>query len=180
MKKKLILDEKAIERALSRIAHEILEKNKGAEGLVLLGIPTRGYHVASRLARIIDSIEKGKTPYGAIDATLYRDDIGMKEAKPLQKTDIPIPIDGRVVVMVDDVLFTGRTIRAAMNTLMDFGRPNCIQLAVLIDRGHRELPIRPDYVGKNVPTSLKEEIKVHLAEADGVNEVVSIIAEEKH
>src|SRR3989304_4676036 len=145
MKKKLIVDEKAIDRALSRIAHEILEKNKGAEGLVLLGIPTRGYHVASRLASVIDSIEKGKTPYGALD----------------------------------DVLFTGRTIRAAMNALMDFGRPNCIQLAVLIDRGHRELPIRADYVGKNVPTSLKEEIKVHLAEADGVNEVVSIIAEEK-
>jgi pyrimidine operon attenuation protein/uracil phosphoribosyltransferase len=171
--KKTVLDDKAIERALARIAHEIIERNKGTEGLVILGIPTRGYHLALRLRKKIEDIEGVSLPAGAVDATLYRDDLGIKKDQPaLKKMEIPIPIDGKKVVMVDDVLFTGRTIRAAMNALMDFGRPLAIQLAVLVDRGHRELPIKADYVGKNLPTSRKEGVRVHLTETDGVNEVV--------
>ncbi len=171
--KKTVLDDKAIERALARIAHEIIERNKGTEGLVILGIPTRGYHLALRLREKIEVIEGVSLPAGAVDATLYRDDLGIKKDQPaLKKMEIPIPIDGKKVVMVDDVLFTGRTIRAAMNALMDFGRPLAIQLAVLVDRGHRELPIKADYVGKNLPTSRKEGVRVHLTETDGVNEVV--------
>lgn len=171
--KRTVLDDKAIERALARIAHEIIERNKGTEGLVILGIPTRGYHLALRLQRKIEEIEGVMLPAGAVDATLYRDDLGIKKDQPaLKKMEIPIPIDGKKVVMVDDVLFTGRTIRAAIDALMDFGRPLAIQLAVLVDRGHRELPIKADYVGKNLPTSQKEGVKVHLAETDGVNEVV--------
>lgn len=173
MKNKIIMDEKGIERALARIAHEILERNKGTEGLVILGIPTRGYELALRLQRKIEEIEGVKVPSGAVDATLYRDDLGIKKTQPtLKKMDIPIPIDEKIIVMVDDVLFTGRTIRAAIDALMDFGRPHAIQLAVLVDRGHRELPIKADYVGKNIPTSSKEGVKVHLKEIDGVNEVV--------
>lgn len=171
--KKTVLDDKAIERALARIAHEIIERNKGTEGLVILGIPTRGYHLALRLREKIEDIEGVSLPAGAVDATLYRDDLGIKKDQPaLKKMEIPISIDGKKVVMVDDVLFTGRTIRAAMNALMDFGRPLAIQLAVLVDRGHRELPIKADYVGKNLPTSRKEGVRVHLTETDGVNEVV--------
>ncbi|WKZ31642.1 MAG: bifunctional pyr operon transcriptional regulator/uracil phosphoribosyltransferase PyrR [Thermodesulfobacteriota bacterium] len=171
--KRTVLDDKAIERALARIAHEIIERNKGTEGLVILGIPTRGYHLALRLQRKIEEIEGVMLPAGAVDATLYRDDLGIKKDQPaLKKMEIPIPIDGKKVVMVDDVLFTGRTIRAAIDALMDFGRPLAIQLAVLVDRGHRELPIKADYVGKNLPTSQKEGVKVHLTETDGVNEVV--------
>lgn len=170
--KKVIIDDKGIERALARIAHEIIERNKGTEGLVILGIPTRGYHLALRLQKKIEEIEGVRLPAGAVDATLYRDDLGIKKDQPsLKKMDLP-PIDGKKAVMVDDVLFTGRTIRAAMNALMDFGRPVAIQLAVLVDRGHRELPIKADYVGKNIPTSRKEGVKVHLAETDGVDEVV--------
>ncbi len=175
-----IMDEKAIDRALSRIAHEVVERNRGTQGLIILGIPTRGYYLAKRLKDKIDSIEGTDVPAGSVDATLYRDDIGLKkEAQPLKETDIPVPIDDRVVVLVDDVLFTGRTIRAAMNALMDFGRPTRIQLAVLVDRGHRELPIRPDYVGKNIPTSVEEEVKVRLKEVDGKDEVVLIRGTEK-
>lgn len=171
--KKTVMDEKGIERALARIAHEILERNKGTEKLVILGIPTRGYQLALRLQKNIEEIEGVKLPVGAVDATLYRDDLGIKkEQPPLKRMEIPISIDGKKIVMVDDVLFTGRTIRAAMNALMDFGRPLAIQLAVLVDRGHRELPIKADYVGKNIPTSLKEGVKVHLKETDGVCEVV--------
>ena len=171
--KKVVLDEKAIDRALARVAHEILERNKGSEKLVILGIPTRGYHLALRLRKEIEEIEGVQLPTGAVDATLYRDDLGIKKDQPsLKRMEIPISIDGRKIIMVDDVLFTGRTIRAAMNALMDFGRPLAIQLAVLVDRGHRELPIKADYVGKNIPTSLKEGVKVHLIETDGMNEVI--------
>jgi len=171
--KKSIMDAKGIERALIRIAHEIIERNKGIEDIVLLGIPTRGVHLARRLKDILRATEGIEPPAGAVDATLYRDDIGMKPDQPLLKeTDIPVPVDNKKVIIVDDVLFTGRTIRAAMNVIMDFGRPGSVQLAALVDRGHRELPIRADYVGKNVPTSMQEKVKVHLKETDGTDEVI--------
>jgi len=172
--KKIMMDDKAIDRALARVAHEIIERNKGTEKLVILGIPTRGYHLAVRLQKKIEDIEGFAPPVGSVDATLYRDDLGIKKDQPsLKMMEIPISIDEKIIIMVDDVLFTGRTTRAAMNALMDFGRPLAIQLAVLVDRGHRELPIKADYVGKNIPTSKKEGIKVHLNETDGINEVVS-------
>ncbi|MBI5559920.1 MAG: bifunctional pyr operon transcriptional regulator/uracil phosphoribosyltransferase PyrR [Deltaproteobacteria bacterium] len=179
MKPKVVMDKKSVERAMARIAHEILERNRGVENLVILGIPTRGYHLAMMLQKKIEEIEGVSLQAGAVDATLYRDDIGLKEAQPLKKMDIPFPIDGKTVIMVDDVFFTGRTIRAAMNALMDFGRPVSIQLAVLVDRGHRELPIRADYVGKNIPTSLKEDVKVHVEELDGTSEVVVMPTEDR-
>ena len=173
MKKKTIMDAKALERALTRIAHEIIEKNRGIDDIVILGIPTRGVYIARRLKDILNAIEGILLPVGAVDATLYRDDIGMKHDQPiLKETDIPVSIDNKKVIIADDVLFTGRTIRAAMNVIMDFGRPSSIQLAALIDRGHREIPIRPDYIGKNVPTSIQEKVKVRLKETDGVDEVV--------
>ena len=172
MHRKHIMDEKDMERALTRIAHEIIEKNKGVENIVILGIPTRGVYIARRLREILNKIEAVNLPVGAVDATLYRDDIGMKHDQPvLKETDIPVPLDNKKVIIVDDVLFTGRTIRAAMNVIMDFGRPGNIQFAVLIDRGHRELPIRPDYVGKNAPTSIQEKVKVRLKETDGEDDV---------
>ena len=180
MSEKVILDGKGIERALARIAHEILERNRGTRDLVILGIPTRGYHLALRLKKKIKEIEGVDVPAGAVDATLYRDDLSIKKDQPrLKKMEIPISIDGKTVVMVDDVLFTGRTIRAAMNALMDFGRPTSIQLAVLVDRGHRELPIKADYVGKNIPTSLQEDVKVRLDELDGISEVSVVPAKEE-
>lgn len=173
MPNKVVMDEKGIDRALARVAHEILERNKGTDSLVILGIPTRGYGLALRLQKKIEDIEGVRVPVGAVDATLYRDDLGLIKNQPsLKKMDIPFAVDGKVVVMVDDVLFTGRTIRAAMNALMDFGRPLAIQLAVLVDRGHRELPIKADYIGKNIPTSMHEGVKVHLLEVDGASEVV--------
>ncbi len=173
MTKKSVLDEKGVERALIRIAHEIIEKNKGIEDIVMLGIPTRGVYLAKRIKEILKNAEGIELPIGSVDATLYRDDIGMKEEQPvLKETDIPVSIDNKNIIIVDDVLFTGRTIRAAMNVIMDFGRPANIQLAVMIDRGHRELPIRPDYIGKNVPTSMHEKVKVHLKEIDGIDEVI--------
>ena len=173
MKTKVVMDDKGIERAMARIAHEILERNKELEDVVILGIPTRGHSLARRLQKKIEEIEGVKVPTGAVDATMYRDDIGIKrDQPPLKEMDIPISIDGKTVIMVDDVLFTGRTIRAAMNALMDFGRPIAIRLAVLVDRGHRELPIKADYVGKNIPTSRKEGVKVLLKETDETNEVV--------
>ena len=176
MNAKSVMDSKAIDRALARIAHEIIERNKGTENLVLLGIPTRGSHLAKRLQAKIASIEGIDLPTGAVDATLYRDDIGLKEPQSLKEMEIPNSIEGRVVILVDDVLYTGRTIRAAMNALMDFGRPLSIQLAVLVDRGHRELPIKADYVGKNIPTAPDEDVKLHLEEVDDANEVVVFTA----
>lgn len=173
MKRRVVMEAKAVERAIARVAHEVLERNKGAEKLVILGIPTRGCELAVMLQKKIEQIEGVVVPAGSIDATLYRDDISMKKDQPsLKKTEIPIPVDDRIVIMVDDVLFTGRTIRAAMNALMDFGRPLAIQLAVLVDRGHRELPIKADYVGKNIPTSYREGVRVCLEQTDGVTEVV--------
>ncbi len=158
----IILDEAGVKRALTRIAHEILEKNKGIDGLVLVGIRTGGVYLALELSRKLEEIEGEKVPAGALDITPYRDDLkGDGGQKPAGKSDIPFSVEGKKVVLVDDVLFTGRTIRAAMDALMDHGRPACVQAAVLIDRGHRELPIRADYVGRNVPTSLKESIIVN-------------------
>ncbi|MDQ3709330.1 MAG: bifunctional pyr operon transcriptional regulator/uracil phosphoribosyltransferase PyrR [Actinomycetota bacterium] len=154
------------------MAHEILERNKGADRLVLMGIRTRGIPLAERLARQIGSIEGNEVAAGSLDVTLYRDDYARTGPRPLGQTSFPAEVDGKVVVLVDDVLYTGRTIRAAMDAVMDYGRPQAIQLAVLVDRGHRELPIRADYVGKNLPTSAEQEVRVHLAESDGVDEVV--------
>lgn len=169
---KEFLDSDAIDRALTRIAHEILERNVGTKDIVLLGVPTRGHHLALRIQKKILEIEKVEVPTGSLDATLYRDDIAIKsDAPPLKAMDIPFSINDKVVVIVDDVLFTGRTIRAAMNALTDFGRSRRIQLAVLVDRGHRELPIKADYVGKNVPTSLSDEVRVRLSEVDDENTV---------
>lgn len=171
-KKGHILDSKGINRALTRIAHEILEKNKGVEGLALVGVRTRGVFLAQRISRIISEIEKAELPLGIVDITLYRDDLTLGSPQPvLRGTEIPFNVDGRKIVIVDDVLYTGRTVRAAIDAVMEFGRPRMIQLAVLVDRGHRELPIRADYVGKNLPTSRKESVKVHLAEADDLDEV---------
>lgn len=157
----VILDVAGIKRALTRIAHEVLERNKGVENLVLVGIRTGGVYLARELASRLEEIEGAKLPVGEVDITLYRDDIkGHSAHLPVGKTDIPFSVEGKRVVLVDDVLFTGRTIRAALDAIMDHGRPACIQLAVLIDRGHRDLPIRADFVGRNVPTSLKENISV--------------------
>lgn len=167
------MDAQAMRRALTRMAHEILEKNKGTEGLVLVGIRRRGVPLARRLAERIAAIEGREVPVGALDITLYRDDLSRLREQPLvQKTEIPGEVTDKKVILVDDVLFTGRTVRAAMDAVMDLGRPRLIQLAVLVDRGHRELPIRADYVGKNVPTSRKEIIEVRLPEIDGAEEVV--------
>jgi len=160
----IILNQAGVVRAMTRIAHEILERNKGTEDVVLIGIRTGGDHIAASLAQKIASIEGEQLPLGAIDITMYRDDLGSRGSLPLGKTDVPFDIDGKKIVLVDDVLYTGRTIRAAMDALIDLGRPRNIQLAVLIDRGHRELPIRPDYVGRNVPTSREEDVVVEFGD----------------
>lgn len=163
-----IMDEEGVRRALIRIAHEIVERNKGVEDLVVVGIRRRGVTIAHRLAGFIEEIEGVKVPTGILDITLYRDDLSTRADQPLvQKTEIPFSLKGKRVVLVDDVLYTGRTIRAAMDALIDLGRPQMIQLAVLVDRGHRELPIRADYVGKNVPTSRKETVNVLTKDFDG-------------
>ena len=169
-----VMDGQAIQRALTRIAHEVVERNRDTEGLALIGIRSRGVYLAQRLRRALHDIESGQLiPFGVVDITLYRDDLDRGLQTPrVQGTDIAFPVEGRRILLVDDVLFTGRTTRAAMDALVDFGRPQSIQLAVLIDRGHRELPIRADYVGKNLPTSRGERVSVRLAEADGVDEVV--------
>jgi pyrimidine operon attenuation protein/uracil phosphoribosyltransferase len=170
---KVVMDKEVIDRCLTRIAYEILEKNKGMENLVLVGIRTGGVYLAERLKKKISGIEGQEIPLGILDITFYRDDISSSHKKPLSgKTSITFSLDEKKVVLVDDVLFTGRTIRAAMDALIDFGRPNMIQLAVLIDRGHRELPIRADFVGKNLPSSLWEAVSVHLVEKNGMDEVV--------
>jgi pyrimidine operon attenuation protein / uracil phosphoribosyltransferase len=167
-----LLDPEEIKRATTRIAHEILERNKGASDVVLAGIAARGDDLARRLAGEIQRIEGASVPVGVLDITFYRDDIGMRaEAPEVRETRVDFDITGKVVVLVDDVLFSGRTIRAAMDALMDFGRPSAIQLAVLVDRGHRELPIRADFVGKNVPTRRDEDVRVALRETDGEDAV---------
>jgi pyrimidine operon attenuation protein/uracil phosphoribosyltransferase len=173
MPEKLVMDEIAISRALNRIAHEILERNKGGDNLSVVGIRTGGAHLAQRIVEKIHEIEKIQLPVGILDITLYRDDLASRKAHPvLKKTEIPFDVTGRIIVLVDDVLFTGRTIRAALDGIMDLGRPQSIQLAVLIDRGHRELPIRADYVGKNLPTALQEIVKVYLKEEGETDRVI--------
>jgi pyrimidine operon attenuation protein / uracil phosphoribosyltransferase len=167
-----VLDASDISRALSRISHEILERNKGADGVVLLGIPSRGVPLAERIAERIAAVEGATVPSGSLDVTMYRDDLRLKPARTLLPTQIPDGgIDDKVVVLVDDVLFSGRTIRAALDALNDVGRPRAVQLAVLVDRGHRELPIRADFVGKNLPTSLVERVRLSIAEIDGQDAV---------
>ena len=167
-----LLDRGEISRAVTRIAHEILERNKGASEIVLVGIAARGDDLAERLAEEIQRIEKAEVPVGILDITFYRDDIGLHaEAPEVHETRIPFDIGGKTVILVDDVLYTGRTIRAAMDALVDFGRPRAVQLAVLVDRGHRELPIRADYVGKNVPTRSDDLIRVLTTETDGSDAV---------
>jgi len=170
-----ILDKDTISRSLMRIAHEILEKNKGTESLCLLGIRSRGVYLAQRLKGFIEKIEHKEVPVGILDITLYRDDLTLISAQPVvHKTEIDFDITDRAIVLVDDVLYTGRTIRAALDALIDFGRPKLIQLAVLVDRGHRELPIRADFVGKNIPTAQNETVEVRLEEVDGVDEVAIV------
>jgi pyrimidine operon attenuation protein / uracil phosphoribosyltransferase len=172
--KSIILNENDIDRILKRISHEIIEKNKGSSNIVFIGILKRGFPLAQRLAENVNKIEKTEVAVGSLDITFYRDDLGKKIKSDINITDIPFPIINKDVILVDDVLFTGRTIRAALDAIIDFGRPKTIQLVALIDRGHRELPIRADYVGKNVPTSLSEFVDVDLKETDE-QDLVSII-----
>jgi len=170
-----LLDKDAIARILMRIAHEILEKNKGTQNLCLVGIRNRGAYLAKRLGDCIEAIDKASVPVGVLDITLYRDDLTLIAQQPLvHKTEIGFDITDKNIVLVDDVFYTGRTVRAALDALVDLGRPKSIQLAVLVDRGHRELPVRADYVGKNVPTAQKETVEVRLTEVDGCDEVVII------
>jgi pyrimidine operon attenuation protein/uracil phosphoribosyltransferase len=167
-----VLDEAALDRALTRIAHEILERNDGAKDLAFVGLRTRGVTLAQRLTAAIARIDGTALPVGALDITLYRDDLAMRGIPVVRGTEIPFSIKGKTVILVDDVLFTGRTIRAALDAIIDLGRPQSIQLAILVDRGHRELPIRPDYIGKNLPTSRRESVAVRLREHDGEDRVV--------
>lgn len=170
---RVVLDDRDIARALTRISHEILERNRGARDLLILGIPRRGHPLARRLAARISDVEGSEVAVGSLDVTPYRDDLRLRPARALEHTDIPSTgVDGQTVVLVDDVLFSGRTIRAALDGLNDLGRPRVVRLAVLVDRGHRELPIRADFVGKNLPTSLVEDVRVHLHEVDGTDEVL--------
>lgn len=170
-----ILDAQGIQRSIVRMAHEIVERNRGTDGVCLVGIRTRGAHLAERLAGAIEKIDGVRVPVGVLDITLYRDDLTLVDSQPIvRKTEIPFDVNERILVLVDDVLYTGRTVRAALNALGDFGRPRAVQLAVLIDRGHRELPIRADYVGKSIPTSRKESVEVRLVESDGADAVAII------
>jgi len=173
IEKNRIMDEAGIRRALTRISHEIIERNKGVSDLAMVGIRRRGGPLAERIAQKIKEIEGVEIPVGVLDITLYRDDLTTLASQPMvHRTEVPFDVTGKVIVLTDDVLYTGRTVRAALDALIDLGRPKCIQLAVLIDRGHRELPIKADYVGKNVPTSRKEIITVRMKEIDGKDEVV--------
>lgn len=168
-----VMSDKSINLALNRIAHEIIEDNKGIDDIVIIGIRTRGAFLAERLKKLLDKICEADVPVGILDITLYRDDIQDKLDQPLvQKTDILFDIVDKVIILVDDVLYTGRTVRAALDAIIDFGRPKSIRLAVLVDRGHRELPIRPDFAGKVIPTSKSERVEVHLKEHDGKDEVI--------
>ena len=170
---KIVFERAEIGRALTRIAHEIIERTRGAEQVVLLGIPTRGVPLAGRLAAGIQQVEGHPIPHGSLDITMYRDDLRLRPARALRRTRVPPDgIDGKIVVLVDDVLYSGRTVRAALDALNDLGRPRAVQLAVLVDRGHRELPIRPDYVGKNLPTSQQELVRVLVTEVDGEDAVL--------
>jgi pyrimidine operon attenuation protein/uracil phosphoribosyltransferase len=170
---KTVLEQAEIGRALTRITHEITERTRGAQQVVLLGIPTRGVPLAARLAAGIRQVEGHPVPHGSLDITMYRDDLRLRPARTLGRTQVPPDgIDGKIVVLVDDVLYSGRTVRAALDALNDLGRPRAVQLAVLVDRGHRELPIRPDYVGKNLPTSQHEVVRVLLTEVDGQDAVL--------
>jgi pyrimidine operon attenuation protein/uracil phosphoribosyltransferase len=172
-----ILDREGIRRALVRIAHEVIERNKGARDLGLVGIRNRGVHLATRIQAVLREIEGAEVPLGVLDITLYRDDLALRRNRPvLRSTDVPFDVDGRIIVLVDDVLYTGRTVRGALDALIDLGRPRAIQLAVLVDRGHRELPIRADYVGKNLPTARRESVSVMLDETDGDDRVVIVEA----
>ncbi len=176
--KAIILDDKAIQRAITRIAHEIIERNKGVKDVILAGIKTRGVPFAERLARKIESIEGVKVPVIVLDITFYRDDLTKVSNEPrINTNDVQYNVKDKIVVLADDVIFTGRTVRAALDAIMDMGRASKVQLAVLIDRGHRELPIRPDFVGKNVPTSKKELVSVKFIETDGIDQV-EILAKE--
>ena len=173
MRERVILGEADIRRSLNRMAHEIVENQRTREDLLLVGLWTRGVPLAQRIAQAIESFEKNVVPVSSLDISLYRDDLGVRFPRPvLERTDLPRDLTGRDVVLVDDVLFTGRSIRAALNALMDFGRPRSIELAVLMDRGHREIPVRADYVGKNVPTALHEQVRVFLSEVDGTDQVM--------
>lgn len=176
MQERQIMNQEDVRRALARVAHEILERNRGAEDLIIVGIHTRGVHLARRIAANLAEFEGVDVPVATLDVSLYRDDNRVRDQSQtkIQPTDIPMGIQGKRVVLVDDVLYTGRTIRAAMDALVDFGRPEQIQLAILLDRGHRELPIRADYVGQNLPTALEERVKVRLMETDGADEVALI------
>lgn len=167
-----VMDQNEIRRALTRIAHEIIERNKGADNLVIIGVQSRGVPMAQRLAKLICDIEKVEIPTGSLDVSLYRDDFATRATRPIRPSDIPFDVTGKIVILVDEVLFTGRTTRAAMDAIMDLGRPSVIQLAVLVDRGHRELPIRADYVGKNVPTARTESVDVHWTETTGEDAVL--------
>ncbi len=169
---KQLLGADDIRRAVARLAHEIVERNAGVQDLVLVGLRTRGIPLAQRLQRRIDEFEHERVPLGELDVTLYRDDVHQRAPSALSPTSIPVDIQDKTVILVDDVLYTGRTIRAALDALIDLGRPRAIQLVCLVDRGHRELPIRPDYIGKNVPTSRHEKVAVRLEEIDGVDEVL--------
>jgi len=172
MSTRTVLHEADISRALTRISHEILESNKGPDDLVLLGIPTRGVTLAARIGALLADISGTPVPVGALDVTMYRDDLHRNPTRTPQPTQIPAGgIDGKTVVLVDDVLFSGRSIRAALDALQDIGRPAAVRLAILVDRGHRELPIRPDFVGKNLPSARSERVNVHLAEVDALEEV---------
>jgi pyrimidine operon attenuation protein/uracil phosphoribosyltransferase len=170
-----VLDDGEIGRALTRITHEILERNHGSTEVVLLGIPKRGVPLARRIARRMSEVEGRAITSGALDVTMYRDDLRLKPARALEHTETPDDVDGKIVVLVDDVLMSGRTIRAALDALGDLGRPRAVQLAVLIDRGHRELPLRADFVGKNLPTALTEKVRVRLSEVDEGDDYVAIV-----
>ena len=177
---RVVLDADQISRACARMAHQILEANRGASGLVLLGIPTRGVVLATRLAEAMEAVEGATIPTGSLDITMYRDDLRRHPTRAVGHTEVPISVDDAIVVLVDDVLFSGRTVRAALDALGDLGRPRAVRLAVLVDRGHRQLPIRADHVGKNLPTAAGERVRVRLAEVDGVNEVTILRDDSPH
>ena len=168
---RVVMEADQIARACARMAHQILEANRGADGLVLLGIPTRGVPLAHRLAKVMDEMEGVRVPVGALDVTMYRDDLRRQPTRAVGRTDVPVEVEGSTVVLVDDVLYSGRTVRAALDALGDLGRPRVVRLAVLVDRGHRELPIRADHVGRDIPTRTGEHVSVRLTELDGIDQV---------